>query len=71
MTDLDPIAKANKTLSGALWLCPCSAKKQSKAAIAWRDKSVEKSLHRLIDAYSRLVISTASKFPTMACQPLI
>ena len=31
-------------------------------AIAWRDNQDEKALHELVLAYSRLVISIASKF---------
>src|SRR5262245_54518503 len=31
-------------------------------AIAWRDKQDEKALHKLINAYTRLVVSVASRF---------
>ena len=31
-------------------------------AIAWRERGDEKALHELIDAYNRLVVSTANKF---------
>ena len=63
MTDLDPIAKANQDFVRRSMAVPMLSKETEQGlAIAWRDKSDEKSLHRLIDAYSRLVISTASKF---------
>ena len=39
-----------------------SKEAEHSLAIAWRDEADEKSLHKLMDAYSRLVISTASKF---------
>ena len=39
-----------------------SKEHEQTLAIAWRDEGDERSLHKLIDAYSRLVISTASKF---------
>jgi len=63
MSELDPITRANQEFVRRSMAVPLLSKeKEQTLAIAWRDENDEKSLHELMGAYSRLVISTASKF---------
>ena len=63
MSELDPITKANQDFVRRSMAVPLLSKENEQTlALAWWDEGDERSLHKLIDAYSRLVISTASKF---------
>lgn len=63
MSQLDPIAKANQDFVRRTMAVPLLSKDTEQTlALAWRDEGDERSLHKLIDAYGRLVVSTASKF---------
>ncbi len=63
MTELDPIARANQEFVRRSMAVPLLSKEvEQTLAIAWRDHQDEGSLHKLMEAYSRLVISIASKF---------
>ncbi len=63
MTDLDPVARANQEFVRRSMAVPLLSKDEEYSlAVAWRDHRDERSLHKLMNAYSRLVISTASKF---------
>ena len=41
---------------------------EHQLAIAWRDQQDERALHQLVLAYSRLVVSIASKSVIMVCR---
>ena len=63
MSELDPIAKANQDFVRRTMAVPLLSKdKEQTLALAWRDEGDEASLHKLISAYGRLVVSTAAKF---------
>ncbi len=63
MSQLDPIAKANQDFVRRTMAVPLLSKDTEQTlALAWRDEGDEASLHKLIDAYGRLVVSTAAKF---------
>ena len=63
MSELDPIAKANQDFVRRTMAVPLLSKgKEQTLALAWRDEGDEASLHKLINAYGRLVVSTAAKF---------
>ena len=63
MDDTDKIAKAdNRYIRSVMRESLLEREDETALARAWYDKGDEKALHRLVLAYSRLVVSIASKY---------
>lgn len=55
--------RANASYVSATMRTPLLSREEEQAlAVQWRDQRNQKALHRLVTAYARLVVSTASKF---------